>query len=362
MQTALNQNQINKAAASEAGAPGPRPDWPTPVPMSASAFARKLPPSLRSFGGTNPPSRCALPPALRGSGEARWRDKPAFGQSQIEPTRIASAQATKYSGQETLRRVGDVEASGMTREVPSPLRSHDGTGREAPNRSFKCGWEGWGWLGKLCEGYARRGRKAISVDKMLTEDEKRLARGINVRSWRLLAPGCAGARLRVLLPPALEGSFRLRLPASGFPCQLRRDKSARQVGAARVGGSPTSQRGRAGTPGPRPDWPTPVPTSGLEWPQSLSERFQGGLFSGRNQMEKPLDPGLSRAPGKEGTVPENPAGGGAFGRGRRCLGRHSPLRGCSGLAALATAKIPRRRPPLNFRIGSKPCRVLSLRT
>jgi hypothetical protein len=40
----------------------------------------------------------------------------------------------------------------------------------APNRSFKCGWEGWGWLGKLCEGYARRGRKAISTRRGHTFD------------------------------------------------------------------------------------------------------------------------------------------------------------------------------------------------
>jgi hypothetical protein len=31
-----------------------------------------------------------------------------------------------------------------------------GTRRLGPNRSFECGWEGWGWLGKLCEGYAAR--------------------------------------------------------------------------------------------------------------------------------------------------------------------------------------------------------------
>ncbi len=42
-------------------------------------------------------------------------------------------------------------------------------------------------------------------------------------------------------------------------------------------------------------------------------------------------------------------GGGSFVRGLRWLGRHSPLRGCSGLAALATAKIPRRRTHAIFR-------------
>ena len=38
---------------------------------------------------------------------------------------------------------------------------------------------------------------------------------------------------------------------------------------------------------------------------------------------------------------------------------HSPLRGCSGLAALAAAKIPRRRTPRNFKTGSQtPCEAL----
>src|SRR5260370_38304573 len=54
-----------------------------------------------------------------------------------------------------------------------------------------------------------------------------------------------------------------------------------------------------------------------------------------------------------GLWPENPPGGGSFARGRRWLPPYSPLRGCSELAALATAKIPRRRPPANFKTGSK---------
>ena len=37
----------------------------------------------------------------------------------------------------------------------------------------------------------------------------------------------------------------------------------------------------------------------------------------------------------------------------RWLDRHSPLRGCSGLAALAKAKIPRRRTPRNFQTRSE---------
>src|SRR5437879_2077554 len=54
----------------------------------------------------------------------------------------------------------------------------------------------------------------------------------------------------------------------------------------------------------------------------------------------------------DGLFPENPPGGGSFARGRRWLVPYSPLRGCSELAALATAKIPRRRPSANFKTGS----------
>src|SRR5437899_1942770 len=50
---------------------------------------------------------------------------------------------------------------------------------------------------------------------------------------------------------------------------------------------------------------------------------------------------------------ENPPGGGSFVRGRRWLVPYSPLRGCAELAALATGKIPRRRPPANFKAGSE---------
>jgi len=38
----------------------------------------------------------------------------------------------------------------------------------------------------------------------------------------------------------------------------------------------------------------------------------------------------------------------------RCAQAVSPLRGCAGLAALATAKIHCRRPTFNFQTGSKP--------
>src|SRR5882724_5929458 len=57
----------------------------------------------------------------------------------------------------------------------------------------------------------------------------------------------------------------------------------------------------------------------------------------------------------DGLLPENPPGGGSFARGRRWLAPYSPLRGCSELAALATTKIPRRRPPANFKTGSWQC-------
>src|SRR6185503_12208342 len=55
----------------------------------------------------------------------------------------------------------------------------------------------------------------------------------------------------------------------------------------------------------------------------------------------------------DGLFHENPPGGGSFACGLRWLGRHIPLRGCSGLAALSTAKIPCRSTQPNFQTGSK---------
>jgi len=62
----------------------------------------------------------------------------------------------------------------------------------------------------------------------------------------------------------------------------------------------------------------------------------------RDEGEYPLwifDRGATKP---DGLFHENPPGGGSFARGLRWLGRHSPLWGCSRLAALATVKIPRR--------------------
>ena len=49
---------------------------------------------------------------------------------------------------------------------------------------------------------------------------------------------------------------------------------------------------------------------------------------------------------------KTPPGGGSFDFVRRCLGWHSPLRGCATLAALAKIKIPRRSTLCNFLTGS----------
>ena len=93
-------------------------------------------------------------------------------------------------------------------------------------------------------------------------------------------------------------------------------------------------------------------------PQSLSENSVGVLFSkerldGEARRGRiPAEVSYRGATKPGGLFLENPPGGGSFVRGLRWLGRHSPLRGCSGLAALATAKIPRRRTPRNFQTGS----------
>jgi hypothetical protein len=110
-------------------------------------------------------------------------------------------------------------------------------------------------------------------------------------------------------------------------------------------------------------WPEGAPWHAAR-PESLSENSVGVLFS-RKRLEGEARRGRIPAAVSDGgaTKPtglflENPAGGGSFARGRRWLGRHSPLRGCSWqvrrtLAALATAKIPRRRTPRNFQTGSE---------
>jgi hypothetical protein len=127
-----------------AATPGPRPDWPTPAPMIASACAGKL-----------------------------RRDKTVGGG------------ATSLS----RLRVDRAAAGKMTCEVPSPLRCDDGTRRPGPNRSFKCGWEGWGWLGKLCEGYAAKESPWWGPGP--------------TRNW----PVTVLVRLRLRLPPPLKSSY-----------------------------------------------------------------------------------------------------------------------------------------------------------
>ena len=93
--------------------------------------------------------------------------------------------------------------------------------------------------------------------------------------------------------------------------------------------------------------------------RSRSENSVGVLFTGKRLDGEAQRGRIPAAVSNRGaTKPagifhETPAGGGSFARGRRWLSRHSPLRGCSGFAALATAKIPRRRTPRNFQTGSK---------
>ena len=94
-------------------------------------------------------------------------------------------------------------------------------------------------------------------------------------------------------------------------------------------------------------------------PKSLSENSKGPCFRGKGRMARRDEGAYPTAVCDRGaTKPvgpfrENPAGDGSFGLGLRWLGRYSPLRGCAGLAALAQAKIPRRRASSNFQTGSK---------
>src|SRR5687768_3526864 len=97
--------------------------------------------------------------------------------------------------------------------------------------------------------------------------------------------------------------------------------------------------------------------------QSFSEpvlKFRGILFSRKRPDGEARRGRISlvdlrlRSNEASRPFPRKPSGGGGFfGHGLPWLGAYSPLRGClcpcgSTLAALATAKIPRRRMPRNF--------------
>ncbi|MSU61728.1 MAG: hypothetical protein EXS31_04915 [Pedosphaera sp.] len=104
---------------------------------------------------------------------------------------------------------------------------------------------------------------------------------------------------------------------------------------------------------------------------SLTENSVGVLFSGKRldgearRGRIPAAVSNRGATKPDGLLRENPPGVGSFARVRRWLGRHSPLRGCSFLAALATAKILIRRTPRNFQSGSEdakdPFRIVIVR-
>jgi Sulfotransferase family len=106
-----------------------------PLPNIASAFVRKVPPPLGSYGLVRRP------------------DKPRYPyQFAPEAARIASVHATKCATQEMWLRVDSAAAREVTREI-----------RVMPNWIFRCRWEGWGWLAKLCEGYARASDRAAGA-------------------------------------------------------------------------------------------------------------------------------------------------------------------------------------------------------
>src|SRR5712692_6828652 len=96
--------------------------------------------------------------------------------------------------------------------------------------------------------------------------------------------------------------------------------------------------------------------------QSLFQNSQGACFRAKSRMARRDEgayPPAGAARGHhgatkpDGLLPENPPGGGSFVRSRRWLVPYSPLRALrAAKAALATAKIPRRRPPANFKAGS----------
>src|ERR1700733_4974991 len=90
-----------------------------------------------------------------------------------------------------------------------------------------------------------------------------------------------------------------------------------------------------------------VPRAG--WRGVTKENTLHGSSTGEQQSQAAL--GAKTLPPSLKLRRDQP-GGGAFVLVRRWLGRPSPLWGCTGLAALAKAKIPRRSIPCNFQTGS----------
>src|SRR5580765_4876080 len=102
---------------------------------------------------------------------------------------------------------------------------------------------------------------------------------------------------------------------------------------------------------------TPGSKSGSK---SLSEDSVESCFRAKGRLARRDERAYPAAVCKRGaTQPdglsrENPPGGGSFVWGLCWLSPYSPLRGCSGFAALAATKIPCRTTPRNFQSGSKP--------
>jgi len=101
---------------------------------------------------------------------------------------------------------------------------------------------------------------------------------------------------------------------------------------------------------------TPFPLLRFLSPQAISKQLRACLktargpvflrkscMARRNEGASPQRAVTEEQRSQTAFCTETPRGGGSFGCGLRWLGRYSPLRGCSGFAALAAAKIPRRR-------------------
>ena len=95
------------------------------------------------------------------------------------------------------------------------------------------------------------------------------------------------------------------------------------------------------------------------WLESLYENGEGACFRGNGlgtRREEGADPGWSvtdEQRRRRAVSPKTLRAAVLLDSGRRWLGPHSPLWGCSGLAAWAATRIPRRRSPPRFRSGSK---------
>jgi hypothetical protein len=253
---------------------GPRPDWPMPTsPPVGSAMTINMTTAQQSFRRerrreerfqAHVSADQTLTKDRRPEREGSPTSGASFVRSGIAPAGGGSPTSQRGKGRRAGSEAGLANASSHYRIRLRPeatagqgatclpsLSDDRAAAREmrcgfslTPRWIFKCRWEGWGWLAKLCEGYTRTGRRAISMDETLA------------------------ARANFFYEARSSSKAEARPSVRG----LRRQGM----------GVPLPNGGRAGALGPRPDWPTPVPIIAAHLPY-LGRRCR---FTMRSHFDK----------------------------------------------------------------------------